>query len=163
MFTAWNIPALKGMSQWKPIWLNVINLCNYVVSFDWFGSDKGQHKYSVDRPNQNGSVERTRFHTSMESYQKGPTRHAYAWQIGPFWQDTLDITKMIEKIIKRTNNSSDTVSASIPRHISNKDLLKLLDLSSNVINASEQIRIIKMRGMSQFGNFTIQNWHCCAL
>ena len=23
------------------------------------------------------------------SYQKGPTRHAYAWQIGPFWQDTL--------------------------------------------------------------------------
>ena len=23
--------------------------------------------------------------------QKGPTRHAYAWQIGPFWQDTLDI------------------------------------------------------------------------
>ena len=27
---------------------------------------------------------------SMVSYQKGPTRHAYAWQIGPFWQDTLD-------------------------------------------------------------------------
>ena len=25
------------------------------------------------------------------SCQKGPTRHAYAWQIGPFWQDTLDI------------------------------------------------------------------------
>ena len=28
---------------------------------------------------------------SMVSCQKGPTRHAYAWQIGPFWQDTLDI------------------------------------------------------------------------
>ena len=26
------------------------------------------------------------------SCQKGPTRHAYAWQIGPFWQDTLDIS-----------------------------------------------------------------------
>ena len=25
------------------------------------------------------------------SCQKGPTRHAYAWQIGPFWQDTLEI------------------------------------------------------------------------
>ena len=25
------------------------------------------------------------------SCQKGPTRHAYAWQIGPFWQDTLDV------------------------------------------------------------------------
>ena len=22
---------------------------------------------------------------------KGPTRHAYTWQIGPFWQDTLDV------------------------------------------------------------------------
>ena len=28
----------------------------------------------------------------MVSCQKGPTRHAYAWQIGPFWQDTLDIS-----------------------------------------------------------------------
>ena len=27
----------------------------------------------------------------MVSCQKGPTRHAYAWQIGPFWQETLDI------------------------------------------------------------------------
>ena len=29
----------------------------------------------------------------MISCQKGPTRHAYAWQIGPFWQDTLDMRK----------------------------------------------------------------------
>ena len=28
----------------------------------------------------------------MVSCQKGPTRHAYAWQIGPFWQDTLDVS-----------------------------------------------------------------------
>ena len=28
---------------------------------------------------------------SRVSCQKGPTRHAYAWQIWPFWQDTLDI------------------------------------------------------------------------
>ena len=28
----------------------------------------------------------------MVSCQKGPTRHAYAWQIGPFWQETLDKT-----------------------------------------------------------------------
>ena len=32
-----------------------------------------------------------RHYISMVSCQKGPTRHAYAWQIGPFWQDTLDI------------------------------------------------------------------------
>ena len=28
---------------------------------------------------------------SMVSCQRGPTCHAYAWQIGPFWQDTLDL------------------------------------------------------------------------
>ena len=28
---------------------------------------------------------------SRVSCQKGPTCHAYAWQIGPFWQDTLDM------------------------------------------------------------------------
>ena len=27
----------------------------------------------------------------MVSSQKGPSRHAYAWQIGPFWQDTMEI------------------------------------------------------------------------
>ena len=27
---------------------------------------------------------------TMVSCQKGPNRHAYAWQIGPFWQDSLD-------------------------------------------------------------------------
>ena len=28
---------------------------------------------------------------SMVSCQKGPTRHAYVWQIGPFWQDNLEM------------------------------------------------------------------------
>ena len=27
---------------------------------------------------------------TMVSCQKGPTRHAYSWQIRPFWHDTLD-------------------------------------------------------------------------
>ena len=31
--------------------------------------------------------------------QKGPTHHAYAWQIGPFWQDTLDIKEWLHPII----------------------------------------------------------------
>ena len=30
-------------------------------------------------------------HISRVSYQKGPTRHAYVWQIGHIWQDNLDI------------------------------------------------------------------------
>ena len=28
----------------------------------------------------------------MASCQKSPTRHACAWQIGPYWQDTLNIS-----------------------------------------------------------------------
>ena len=35
---------------------------------------------------------------SMVSCQKGPTRHAYALQIGPFWQDTLDIWPILTVI-----------------------------------------------------------------
>ena len=31
----------------------------------------------------------------MVSCQKGPNRHAYAWQIGPFWQDTLDYSQPV--------------------------------------------------------------------
>ena len=31
------------------------------------------------------------YQSSMVSCQKGPTLHAYAWQIGPFWQDTLEL------------------------------------------------------------------------
>ena len=31
--------------------------------------------------------------SSRVSCQKGPTRHAYAWLIGPFWQDTLELWK----------------------------------------------------------------------
>ena len=30
-------------------------------------------------------------HKSMVFCQNVPTSHAYAWQIGPFWQDTLEI------------------------------------------------------------------------
>ena len=28
---------------------------------------------------------------SRVSCQKGPTCHAYPWQVGPFWQDTLEL------------------------------------------------------------------------
>ena len=35
-----------------------------------------------------------KFHKAIYRWypaKKGPTHHANAWQIGPFWQDTLDI------------------------------------------------------------------------
>ena len=34
-------------------------------------------------------------HNSMVSCQNNPTRHAYAWQIGPFWQDTLELSPKV--------------------------------------------------------------------
>ena len=41
------------------------------------------------------------WHKSRVSCQKGPTRHAYAWLIGPFWQDTLDIWTTVPTISPR--------------------------------------------------------------
>ena len=35
-------------------------------------------------------------HIPRVSRKKGPIRHAYAWQIGPFWQDTLDLSVLLE-------------------------------------------------------------------
>ena len=32
----------------------------------------------------------------MASCQKGPSRHAYEWQVGPFWQDTLEMSHIVE-------------------------------------------------------------------
>ena len=44
---------------------------------------------------------------SMVSCQKGPTRHAYTWQIGPFWQDTPDVcTHNAEKLGKEQNRGN---------------------------------------------------------
>ena len=36
-------------------------------------------------------IRRLAWCSSMVSCQKGPTHHAYARQIGPFWQDTLEL------------------------------------------------------------------------
>ena len=41
----------------------------------------------------------------MVSCQKGPNRHDYAWQIGPFWQDTLDD---IQLYVPKITKSQDT-------------------------------------------------------
>ena len=35
----------------------------------------------------------------MVSCQKDPTRHTYAWQIEPYWQDTIDLCDLFTHII----------------------------------------------------------------
>ena len=47
--------------------------------------------WHCDKPLCEPMMVRLQMHISRVSCQKGPTRHAYAWQIGPFWQDTLDM------------------------------------------------------------------------
>ena len=44
----------------------------------------------------------------MVSCQNGPTRHAYAWQIGPLWQDTLEVQHRNLKKSIRTEVLNDT-------------------------------------------------------
>ena len=46
-------------------------------------------------------------HISKVSCQKGPTRHAYAWQIGPFWKDTLDLWEMGNTVYLYVNIMAD--------------------------------------------------------
>ena len=41
-------------------------------------------------------------HSLMVSCQKGPTHHAYAWQIRPFWQDTLELLVLDTKQLWQT-------------------------------------------------------------
>ena len=44
---------------------------------------------SYQKPDNNHAKENSRV-----SCQKGPTRYASAWQIGPLWQDTLELSNV---------------------------------------------------------------------
>ena len=65
----------------RMFWTGGRDKCNCGISTmsKWFTSDWDwgiMHSSHCENP--------------MVSCQKSPTCHAYAWQIGPFWQDTLD-------------------------------------------------------------------------
>ena len=57
------------------------------IHFDFQNVDSGPFSTAIDTSN--GTASKISEVISRVSSQKGPTRHAYAWQIGPFWQDTL--------------------------------------------------------------------------
>ena len=62
------------------------------VIFQWLLLKVCSHMQRADVDRKLPSRQTIRcIHILRVSCQKGPTRHAYAWQIGPFWQDTLDI------------------------------------------------------------------------
>ena len=47
---------------------------------------------------------------SRVSCQNGPTSHAYAWQIGPFWQDTLKIWAAYKNLLGINNATTTTTN-----------------------------------------------------
>ena len=49
----------------------------------------------------------------MVSCQKGPAHHAYAWQIGPYGQDTIDMldsSSYLERSVKRIADEYEIVN-----------------------------------------------------
>ena len=106
----WN-PAVTG-DQWLKISDPSINdytehysvdrtqiLCSFSMFFFFFQALSWHFTENTSLINMNSTICPQTFMTfgynSKVSCKKGPTRHAYAWQIGPFWQDTLEyIIKM---------------------------------------------------------------------
>ena len=69
-----------------PWWLPQSSLKTLNASFNFLSEDQGRHPEDHFIPVKVWLIIR------WYPAKKGPTRHAYAWQIGPFWQDTLDMT-----------------------------------------------------------------------
>ena len=59
----------------------LINMENEILWYIW-RSSSCHRRYNFD------------CHISRVCCQKGPTRYAYAWLIGPFWQDTLHMCQV---------------------------------------------------------------------
>ena len=110
-FQIWHVYDLElNIKLWHQITCHAIyyvHWChykiNYVINQYSTDMDPFEDQYSIIGGRDDCQISRDHHcwhywtHTSMVSYQKGPARHAYAWQIGPFWQDTLDITVMLHE------------------------------------------------------------------
>ena len=55
---------------------------------------------------------------------KGPTRHAYAWKIGPFWHDTLDIGKIPAALRTGKRNAPYDETSSVWISVNNRNVVK---------------------------------------
>ena len=70
------LPATKRYHWWI---IGFVNFRWYTNYMDWFWTGSNSKIFQLWKV------------ISMVSRHKGPTRHAYAWQIGPIWQDTRDM------------------------------------------------------------------------
>ena len=64
---------------------------------------------------------------SMASWSKGPTRHAYAWQIGSFWQDTHDIWICMNLKCDSNENYDITKHKNYKSDVKRRNTLSCLD------------------------------------
>ena len=101
---------MEAVRNWICI-LNMYRQCfclNYLIPASQFTSSYQRYlRYRYNRvPLKRGAVKHDNAsitamtkaeHKSRVSCQKGSTHHAYAWQIGPFWQDTLEIKACTHK------------------------------------------------------------------
>ena len=83
---------MEAVVIWVSLW-QILNSkhWNISVSYAMWYHDSGLLVINQHRSNQDLKIEEMSDYKSRVSCQKGPTRHAYAWQIGPFWQDTLEV------------------------------------------------------------------------
>ena len=68
--------------------------CAFVVIIKQYISQYIMHRYMSVAVYGWRSTFCWRYYTTNRGYpaKKGPTRHAYEWRVGPFWQDTIDIS-----------------------------------------------------------------------
>ena len=71
----------------------------YVWASHWHYSCRHFSSFSRNRTLKTNLISRV-------SCQKGPARHVYAWQIGPFWQDTLDMNTLLTHCQQHFANTS---------------------------------------------------------
>ena len=97
--------SFDGTSQCYIAILQVHTICklgshlgklNLNINLNYFHKERAMSRDAApDSPqivSNAGWIHHNKHHISMVSCQKVPTRHAYAWQIGPSWQDTLDMS-----------------------------------------------------------------------
>ena len=84
-------PILIGIHGWKPTQWYVLSFICLACFYLPFLEDYEMFAHAMKTVHKESLGPRAYQHISRVSCQKGPTRNAYAWQIGPFWQDTLDL------------------------------------------------------------------------
>ena len=81
----------KPWGQTSPLWQSCLDQLNGRLTLLVLKLEYSEGNQLISRKYETCLIKPKNSHTLMVSCRKGPTCHACAWQLGPFWQDTLDI------------------------------------------------------------------------